>query len=80
MWDLSPDLMTGAELEAVVRRFKQAIIDRALGGERTHHRGTRPATSSSLAIVVGSALLGIAESASLTRVTPGSSRDVCALA
>jgi len=37
-------------------------------------------TSSSLAIVVSSALFGIAESAILTRVAPSSSRDVCALA
>ena len=27
------------ELEAAVRRFKKAIIERALGGERTHHLG-----------------------------------------
>ena len=30
------------ELEAAVRRFKKAIIERALGGELTHHLGTRP--------------------------------------
>ena len=27
------------ELEAAVRRFKKAIIERALGGELTHHFG-----------------------------------------
>ena len=27
------------ELEAAVRRFKKAIIERALGGELTHHLG-----------------------------------------
>lgn len=31
--------LTAAELEAVVRRFKKAIIERALGGELTHHLG-----------------------------------------
>jgi putative transposase len=31
--------MTPAELDAVVRRFKKAIIERALGGELTHHLG-----------------------------------------
>lgn len=38
------------ELEAAVRRFKKAIIERALGGELTHHlgyppRGTKPEDS-----------------------------------
>ena len=33
---ISPD-----ELDAAVRRFKKAIIERALGGELTHHLGTR---------------------------------------
>ncbi len=31
--------LTAAELETVVRRFKKAIIERALGGELTHHLG-----------------------------------------
>jgi len=31
--------LTPEELEAVVRRFKKAIIERALGGELTHHVG-----------------------------------------
>src|SRR3954462_8718343 len=30
------------ELEAAVRRFKKAIIERALGGELTHHLGYPP--------------------------------------
>jgi putative transposase len=30
------------ELEAAVRRFKKAIIERALGGELTHHLGDPP--------------------------------------
>ena len=30
------------ELEAVVRRFKKAIVERALGGELTHHLGYPP--------------------------------------
>jgi transposase-like protein len=31
--------LSPAELDAVVRRFKKAIIERALGGELTHHLG-----------------------------------------
>lgn len=31
--------LTAAGVEAVVRRFKKAIIERALGGELTHHLG-----------------------------------------
>jgi putative transposase len=31
--------LTADELEAAVRRFKKAIIERALGGELTHHLG-----------------------------------------
>ncbi len=34
------------ELEAAVRRFKKAIIERALGGELTHHLGIRRAARS----------------------------------
>jgi putative transposase len=30
------------ELDAAVRRFKKAIVERALGGERTHHLGYPP--------------------------------------
>src|SRR3954451_5479672 len=31
--------LTSEELDAVVRRFKKALIERALGGELTHHLG-----------------------------------------
>jgi transposase-like protein len=31
--------ITAEELETTVRRFKKAVIERALGGERTHHLG-----------------------------------------
>src|SRR5678815_2125463 len=31
--------ISAAELDAAVRRFKKAIIERALGGELTHHLG-----------------------------------------
>lgn len=31
--------ITAEELEATVRRFKKAVIERALGGELTHHLG-----------------------------------------
>src|SRR5437764_12622044 len=31
-----------AELDSAVRRFKKAIIERALGGELTHHLGYAP--------------------------------------
>jgi putative transposase len=34
-----PGPLTPEELEAVVRRFKKSIIERALGGELTHHLG-----------------------------------------
>ena len=34
--------LTPEELEAAVRRFKKAIIERALGGELTHHLGYAP--------------------------------------
>jgi putative transposase len=33
------------ELDAAVRRFKKAIIERALGGELTHHLGYPPGGS-----------------------------------
>ena len=33
------------ELDAAVRRFKKALIERALGGELTHHLGYRPGGS-----------------------------------
>ena len=33
------------ELDAAVRRFKKAIIERALGGELTHHLGYPPGSS-----------------------------------
>jgi hypothetical protein len=31
--------ISAEELDAAVRRFKKAIIERALGGELTHHPG-----------------------------------------
>jgi putative transposase len=34
--------LTPAELDAAVRRFKKAIIERALGGELSHHLGYPP--------------------------------------
>src|SRR3954468_1129810 len=34
--------LTPAELDAAVRRFKKAIVERALGGELTHHLGYPP--------------------------------------
>src|SRR5882672_1755769 len=34
--------LSSEELEAAVRRFKKAIIERALGGELTHHLGYPP--------------------------------------
>ena len=34
--------MSPEELEAAVRRFKKAMIERALGGELTHHLGYPP--------------------------------------
>jgi hypothetical protein len=39
--------ITPEELEATVRRFKKAVIERALGGELTHHLGY-PAGGASL--------------------------------
>src|ERR1700682_1485806 len=43
--------LSSEELEAGVRRFKKAIIERALGGELTHHlgypaRGLKPENTS----------------------------------
>src|SRR5690349_14860999 len=34
--------LSAEELDAVVRRFKKAIVERALGGELTHHLGYPP--------------------------------------
>jgi hypothetical protein len=34
--------LTPDELETTVRRFKKAVIERALGGELTHHLGYLP--------------------------------------
>ena len=34
--------LTAAEVEAATRRFKKAIIERALGGELRHHLGYAP--------------------------------------
>jgi hypothetical protein len=36
--------LTPGELDAAVRRFKKAIIERALGGELTHHLTARGET------------------------------------
>jgi transposase-like protein len=35
-------LLSPEELDAAVRRFKKALIERALGGELTHHLGYQP--------------------------------------
>ena len=32
-------MMSAAEVEDAMRRFKKAVIERALGGELTHHLG-----------------------------------------
>jgi len=37
--------LTSAELESAMRRFKKAIIERALGGELSHHLGYAPGAS-----------------------------------
>jgi transposase-like protein len=37
--------LTPEELDAVVRRFKKAVIERALGAELTHHLGYPPGGS-----------------------------------
>ena len=43
---IAPDgPMTPADVDAVMRRFKKAIIERALGAELTHHLGYPPGTS-----------------------------------
>ena len=34
--------LTAAEVETATRRFKQALIERALGAELSHHRGDGP--------------------------------------
>jgi len=34
--------LTAADVEAATRRFKKAIIERALGAERSHHLGYPP--------------------------------------
>ena len=34
--------LTAEEVEAAMRRFKKALIERALGGELTHHLGYAP--------------------------------------
>ena len=34
--------LTVEDLDAAVRRFKKAIVERALGGELTHHLGYPP--------------------------------------
>jgi putative transposase len=36
--------LTAEEVEAAMRRFKKALIERALGGELTHHLGYAPGT------------------------------------
>ena len=35
-------LLTAQDIEAAMRRFKKALIERALGGELTHHLGYPP--------------------------------------
>jgi hypothetical protein len=40
-----PGPISHEELDAAVRRFKKAIIERALGGELTHHLGYPPGGS-----------------------------------
>ena len=37
--------LTAEEIETASRRFKKALIERALGGELTHHLGYRPGTA-----------------------------------
>ena len=37
-------ILTAAEVEAATRRFKKALIERALGAELTHHLGYPPGT------------------------------------
>lgn len=37
--------MTAEAVEAVMRKFKKAVIERALGGEMTHHLGYAPGTA-----------------------------------
>ena len=39
--------LTPEELDAVVRRFKKAVIERALGAELTHHLGYRQGAAKS---------------------------------
>jgi transposase-like protein len=34
--------MTAEAVEAVMHKFKKAVIERALGGEMTHHLGYAP--------------------------------------
>lgn len=34
--------LTAEEIETASRRFKRALIERAVGGERMHHLGYRP--------------------------------------
>jgi len=34
--------MAAADMDAIVRRFKKAIVERMLGGELTHHLGYPP--------------------------------------
>ena len=38
--------LSSEELDAAVRRFKKAIIERALGGELTHHLAIRQGAAS----------------------------------
>ena len=41
-----PDrMLSAAEVEAAAKRFKKALIERALGAELTHHLGYRPGTA-----------------------------------
>jgi putative transposase len=40
-----PGPLTATDIEAAMRRFKKALLERALGGELTHHLGYAPGGS-----------------------------------
>ena len=45
--------LSAAEVEAATRRFKKALIERALGAELTHHLGyPRGASKTELATII----------------------------
>jgi putative transposase len=39
---VQPGALTAQDVEAAMRRFKKALIERALGAELSHHLGYRP--------------------------------------